>query len=200
MLRRAIILARHASACCENATGRLRDGFLRMGLVSFFMFWTPCALASPSISCYIRLSYLANKANNHLVFASSFSSRTATPSLGFTLAMTIDKIFEALASTPRRRILAYLSKTSLTAGEISDRFEMSKPAVSKHLKILENAGLVSSEREGQFIRYTLIAAPLSKTIDALMALRPAADVSVKDVSSVAQTKKPRASRAGSATH
>lgn len=69
--------------------------------------------------------------------------------------MKIDNVFEALGSTPRRKILAYLSETSLTAGEISDRFEMSKPALSKHLQILENAGLVSSEKKGQFVHYSL---------------------------------------------
>ncbi len=69
--------------------------------------------------------------------------------------MKIDIVFEALSSTPRRKILAYLSETSLTAGEISERFEMSKPALSKHLKILENAGLVRSEKKGQFVHYSL---------------------------------------------
>jgi DNA-binding transcriptional ArsR family regulator len=43
----------------------------------------------------------------------------------------------------------------LTAGEISERFEMSKPALSKHLQILENAGLVRSEKKGQFVHYSL---------------------------------------------
>jgi DNA-binding transcriptional ArsR family regulator len=69
--------------------------------------------------------------------------------------MNIEQVFEALASTPRRKILAYLSETSMTAGEIADRFEMSKPALSKHLKILENAGLVLSEKKGQFVHYSL---------------------------------------------
>ncbi len=69
--------------------------------------------------------------------------------------MNIDRVFEALASTPRRKILAYLSDTSMTAGEISERFEMSKPALSKHLKLLENAGLVRSEKKGQFVHYCL---------------------------------------------
>ncbi|HMN87474.1 MAG TPA: metalloregulator ArsR/SmtB family transcription factor, partial [Bauldia sp.] len=61
----------------------------------------------------------------------------------------MEKIFEALASTPRRRILAYLAEASLTAGEIAARFDMTKPAISKHLSVLENAGLVRSERQGQ---------------------------------------------------
>jgi len=69
--------------------------------------------------------------------------------------MNIELIFEALASTPRRKILAYLSETSMTAGEIADRFEMSKPSLSKHLKILETAELVKSEKKGQFVHYSL---------------------------------------------
>jgi ArsR family transcriptional regulator len=71
--------------------------------------------------------------------------------------MSIDKIFEALSSAPRRRILAYLSKTDMTAGEIANRFAdaMSQPAISKHLSILENAGLVWREKRGQNVHYGL---------------------------------------------
>lgn len=69
--------------------------------------------------------------------------------------MNIERVFEALASTPRRKILAYLSEASMTAGEIAERFEMSKPSLSKHLKILENANLVRSEKKGQFVHYSL---------------------------------------------
>jgi len=67
----------------------------------------------------------------------------------------INLVFEALSSTPRRRILSYLSATSLTAGEIAERFDMSKPALSKHLKILQTADLVISEKKGQFMHYSL---------------------------------------------
>jgi DNA-binding transcriptional ArsR family regulator len=67
----------------------------------------------------------------------------------------MDSTFQALSSAPRRRILAYLSKSTLTAGEIADRFDMSKPAVSKHLSILENAGLVQSEKKGLHVHYSL---------------------------------------------
>jgi ArsR family transcriptional regulator, arsenate/arsenite/antimonite-responsive transcriptional repressor len=72
-------------------------------------------------------------------------------------SMTVDKIFEALSSAPRRRILAYLSKTDMTAGEIVQRFvdSMSQPAISKHLSILENAGLVWREKRGQNVHYGL---------------------------------------------
>lgn len=77
----------------------------------------------------------------------------------------MEKIFEALSSTIRRKILAYLSATSLTAGEIADRFDISKPSVSKHLSILENAGLIASEKKGQFIHYRLVEANLVNTLN-----------------------------------
>jgi DNA-binding transcriptional ArsR family regulator len=76
----------------------------------------------------------------------------------------MDKVFEALASTPRRKILAYLAEVDLTAGEIAARFEMSKPAISKHLQILENAGLLRSEKRGQFVHYSLVRENLVNTL------------------------------------
>jgi DNA-binding transcriptional ArsR family regulator len=69
--------------------------------------------------------------------------------------MEIDKVFEALASRPRREILAYLSNAELTTSELAERFSMSAPAISRHLSILENAGLISSTRNGQFVLYKL---------------------------------------------
>ena len=69
--------------------------------------------------------------------------------------MSIDKVFEALASQPRREILAYLSAQELTAGEIASRFAMSAPAISRHLSVLEAAGLVVGERRGQYVVYSL---------------------------------------------
>lgn len=77
----------------------------------------------------------------------------------------MEKIFEALSSTTRRKILAYLSATSLTAGEIADRFEMSKPSMSKHLSVLENAGLIQGEKRGQFIHYSLVRENLLNTLN-----------------------------------
>ncbi|NSX54604.1 metalloregulator ArsR/SmtB family transcription factor [Parasulfitobacter algicola] len=75
-----------------------------------------------------------------------------------------DKVFEALGSTTRRRILAYLSEAPLAAGEIAKRFDMSQPAVSKHLSILEGAGLVWRERKGQFVTYGMERATLAGTL------------------------------------
>ena len=79
--------------------------------------------------------------------------------------MSLDKVFTALSSTVRRKILAYLSATDLTAGEIADRFDIAKPSVSKHLAILENAGLVTSRRQGQFIHYSLVRENLLNTLN-----------------------------------
>jgi ArsR family transcriptional regulator len=79
--------------------------------------------------------------------------------------MSLDKVFEALSSTVRRKILAYLSATELTAGEIAARFEISKPSVSKHLSILENAGLIRGDKRGQFIHYSLVRDNLVNTLN-----------------------------------
>jgi ArsR family transcriptional regulator len=77
----------------------------------------------------------------------------------------MQKIFEALASAPRRKILAFLSEAELNAGEIASRFAMSKPAVSQHLAVLENAGLIASEKRGQFVFYRLIPDSLASTLN-----------------------------------
>jgi ArsR family transcriptional regulator, arsenate/arsenite/antimonite-responsive transcriptional repressor len=69
--------------------------------------------------------------------------------------MNIEHVFSALASTPRRKILAYLAEAPLTAGEIADRFEMTKPSLSQHLKVLEHAGLIRGDKRGQFVHYSL---------------------------------------------
>lgn len=76
----------------------------------------------------------------------------------------VDKVFAALASEARRQILAYLAGDELTAGEIAARFTMSKPAISKHLQLLESAGLVASEKRGQFVWYSINRGTLSETM------------------------------------
>ena len=78
--------------------------------------------------------------------------------------MSVDKIFEALASRPRREILAYLSKAELTTSELAVRFAMTAPSMSRHLSVLENAGLVTSERQGQRVLYRLSADSLVNTL------------------------------------
>ena len=80
----------------------------------------------------------------------------------------MQRVFEALSSTVRRKILAYLAYADLTAGEIAARFDMSKSAVSQHLGILENAGLVASEKKGQFVHYRLVPDSVANTLNAYL--------------------------------
>src|SRR5215813_8830606 len=79
--------------------------------------------------------------------------------------MSLDRVFEALSSAVRRKILAYLSSTDLTAGEIAQRFNITKPSISKHLSVLENAGLIASEKRGQSIHYRLVRDSLVNTLN-----------------------------------
>ena len=81
---------------------------------------------------------------------------------------TADKVFKALASLTRRRILAYVSEAPLSAGDIAARFEMSQPAVSKHLAVLEGAGLVWKRREGMNVFYGMERETLSGTLATFM--------------------------------
>ena len=67
----------------------------------------------------------------------------------------LDAVFAALASLPRRQMLSFLSQTALSTAELAGRFGMSSPAVSRHLSILQEAGLVSGERQGQRVLYRL---------------------------------------------
>jgi DNA-binding transcriptional ArsR family regulator len=66
-----------------------------------------------------------------------------------------NETFKALADPTRRKILNLLKEKELTAGEISSHFDMSKPSVSQHLKLLKNAGLVNAVKKGQFVVYSL---------------------------------------------
>lgn len=67
----------------------------------------------------------------------------------------MNKLFKALNDPTRRQILDLLKEKDLTAGEIAEAFDISKPSISHHLDALKQAGLVSTERDGQFITYSL---------------------------------------------
>ncbi|MFT3678395.1 MAG: autorepressor SdpR family transcription factor [Chitinophagaceae bacterium] len=67
----------------------------------------------------------------------------------------MNSIFKALNDGTRREILELLRERDMTAGEIAERFNMSWPSISHHLDILKQAKLVSSEKEGQYIYYSL---------------------------------------------
>jgi DNA-binding transcriptional ArsR family regulator len=75
-----------------------------------------------------------------------------------------DHVFRALADPTRRAILARLRRGEITAGTIASRFDMSRPAVSRHIRVLRRARLVRERREGRHRLYTLCPEPL-RTID-----------------------------------
>ncbi len=69
--------------------------------------------------------------------------------------MVLNKTLQALSDPTRRKILDLLKKKDISAGEIGKNFNISPPSLSHHLNILKQADLVSSQREGQQIIYSL---------------------------------------------
>jgi DNA-binding transcriptional ArsR family regulator len=82
--------------------------------------------------------------------------------------MLNDKVFKALSDKNRRKIIRLLQKNDMTAGEIAAHFNISKPSISEHLKILKNADLIGSEKNGQFVRYFLNTTILEEVISYFM--------------------------------
>src|SRR5512144_2900125 len=72
----------------------------------------------------------------------------------------LDATFSALADPTRRAILARLASGEASVQELAEPFDMSLPAISKHLKVLERAGLVARSRDAQRRPCRLVAAPL----------------------------------------
>jgi DNA-binding transcriptional ArsR family regulator len=77
----------------------------------------------------------------------------------------LDRTFAALADSTRRAILARLSKGEASVTELARPFDMTQPAISKHLKVLEGAGLVSRGRERQWRPARLEAGPLKEVAE-----------------------------------
>ncbi len=67
----------------------------------------------------------------------------------------LNKVFAALSDETRRKMLVLLKKGSMSAGEIAENFDISKPSITFHLKILKEAELVDSKKKGQYVIYTL---------------------------------------------
>lgn len=84
--------------------------------------------------------------------------------------MTRDRVFKALADPTRRGVLRLLREGELSAGEISERFPIHKSTLSGHLNVLKEAGLVTAERRGSTIVYSLDVAAYEETIAAVMEL------------------------------
>ena len=82
--------------------------------------------------------------------------------------MSTDRLsstFSALADPTRRAILARLASGEASVGDLSQPFQMSKPAISKHLKVLERAGLIAKSRQAQWRLCRLEGAPLREVAD-----------------------------------
>ena len=80
--------------------------------------------------------------------------------------MSVGSVFKAISDPTRREILKLLNEKDLSAGEIAEHFDISKPALTKHLNILREAELVSSEKQGNFVIYSInvtVLQPVSYT-------------------------------------
>jgi len=67
----------------------------------------------------------------------------------------MNQVFKALADPTRREILRLLGRSEMTAGELAQHFDMTKPSMSHHFSVLKDADLIWSRREGQQIWYSL---------------------------------------------
>lgn len=76
----------------------------------------------------------------------------------------MSKAFKALSDETRRAILQLLNKRDMSAGEIAEHFNMSKPSISKHLDILRDAELISSEKKGQYVIYSINTSVLQEVL------------------------------------
>lgn len=67
----------------------------------------------------------------------------------------MNELFKALGDPTRRQILEYLKDKDMTAGEIAEKFNISKPSISYHLDLLRQGDLVISEKKGQYVYYSI---------------------------------------------
>ena len=79
-------------------------------------------------------------------------------------------VFKAISDPTRREILKLLNDKDLCAGEIAEHFDISKPALTKHLNILREAELVSSEKQGNFVIYSINVTVLQQALSGFMAI------------------------------
>ncbi len=82
-----------------------------------------------------------------------------------TNSQQLDRVFGALADPTRRAILARLSHGEATVGQLAAPFDMSRPAISKHLRVLERARLVRRTPEGRMSRCELDAEPMQQAAE-----------------------------------
>jgi DNA-binding transcriptional ArsR family regulator len=76
----------------------------------------------------------------------------------------VNKVFKALSDPTRRRVLQLLRERPMSAGELSDHFAVSKPTMSAHFAVLQDAGLIDSEKSGRTITYRLVMSVLEEAL------------------------------------
>lgn len=83
----------------------------------------------------------------------------------------MNSLFKALNDETRRQIVELLKEKDMNAGEIADRFNISKPSISHHLDLLKRADLITSEKKGQFVEYSLNTSILEDLLNWILTLR-----------------------------
>jgi len=76
----------------------------------------------------------------------------------------VNKVFKALSDPTRRRVLQLLRERPMSAGELSDHFPVSKPTMSAHFAVLQQAGLIESQKSGRSIVYRLVMSVLEEAL------------------------------------
>jgi len=84
----------------------------------------------------------------------------------------VNILFKALNDTTRRSILEMLKEKDMTAGEIADQFNISKPSISHHLDLLKQAELVVAVKDGQFILYSINTTVMDEMLKWMMQFSP----------------------------
>ena len=83
----------------------------------------------------------------------------------------MNTLFKALNDETRRKILELLKEKDLNAGEIADEFDISKPSISHHLDLLKRAGLITCEKKGQYLEYSINTSMLDDVLTWLLTLK-----------------------------
>lgn len=83
----------------------------------------------------------------------------------------MNSVFKALNDPTRREILELLQERDMTAGEIAEKFKISWPSISHHLDLLKQAKLVTSEKEGQYVYYTLNTTVMDEIVKWMIQLK-----------------------------
>ena len=83
----------------------------------------------------------------------------------------MNNLFKAINDPARRKILEILKEKDMSAGEIADHFNMTKPSISHHLDILKRAGLVEGDKQGQFIYYSINTTVVDEILSWILSLK-----------------------------